>query len=271
MVCLEQRMVFQRNMIHHTPLVQIHLNINSGCLCGLAFRLQLKDIKENRGREYDILKILDELETISEYTELRLNLNLFIHEDYNSQILSNLKEIPINSDDVVFFYYSGHGYRDDDKDTRENPWPNLHITLEDKGIDHRTITEILEANKPKLLFSLVNSCNKITKSGIELVKNGLGYRTGSELLRKENYKKLFLETSGVIISSSAIPGQFSYRKPNAGTLFLDALLTSLHEEVEEVEYPDWEIIFQRTAEKTQVASKGKQYPQYELYLYCPAP
>ena len=220
--------------------------------------------ENNVGREHDVMKMIDELEKISEYTGLKLDLTLYIHEEYNSKLLTKLEKISVNQDDVLFFYYSGHGYRESDKPPEENPWPNIHIDLEKKGIDHKVITEILQEKGPRLLFSLVNSCNNITDEKIELVRRGVSFEKPSSV--QENYKKLFLEHSGTIVSSSSIPGQYSYRNPEKGTLYLEGFLNALHEEVKREGELSWEAIFLRTIDNVQLMSNNKQIPQYKISL-----
>jgi hypothetical protein len=214
--------------------------------------------EENRGREHDVYKMADEMEAISKHTGLNLNLNVYIHEDYNSQILDKLQNIEVKPDDVLFFYYSGHGYRDSDK---TSPWPNLVISLEDLGVDFQTITTILKEKNPRLLLAMANSCNKSVSQKIELLKKGIDFTSKERI--QENYKKLFLDQAGAVISSSSLPGQYSYRRPETGTLYLEAFLAALHEEVKGKE-AHWESIFKQTVKKTLELSKGKQKPQYEL-------
>lgn len=231
--------------------------------------------EENVGREHDVLKILDELETISSLTGLKLNLNMYIHEEYNSQILDKLENVIVEPDDILFFYYSGHGYRDNKNDQDQSFWPNFHITLENKGVDYQRITEILQEKRPRLLFSLANSCNKTLNRDIEIVKRKLSSnvaiiswnnRKASVSNIKGKYQKLFLETSGVLISSSSMPGEYSYRSPRTGSIYLDAFLNSLHEAPEDDD-SCWESIFQEVIQKTNEATKGRQNPQVEMTLF----
>ena len=171
------------------------------------------------------------------------------------------------------FFYTGHGYRYDDK---ESPWPHLLISIEDQGIDHAIITEILESKNPKLLFSLVSSCNKTLNRIVKSIHphEQQLYLAALNTFQEEpsplsslqaNYRKLFLNTSGTIISSSATPGQYSYRNRNTGTLYLNALLDSLHESALAPE-SDWNAIFDSTIKKTIDLTNGRQTPQYALYL-----
>ena len=126
-------------------------------------------IEKNLGRKSDVQKILEELEVISELTGLKLDLTLYIHEEYNDELLNRLENINVNPDDVLFFFYSGHGFRDSHKDPHDQPWPNIKIDLQKKGIDQTTITEILMNKGARILFSLVNSCNKTIKEHVELI------------------------------------------------------------------------------------------------------
>lgn len=224
--------------------------------------------ENNRGRDHDVDKIMKEIEKISQNIQLEINYHIYVNEEYNSEILEKLDHIQIHNDDVVIFYYTGHGYREHDKDKISNPWPNLHIGLEGKGIDHYLITQLLESKQPKLLLSLVSCCNKETSCPIDLIckefppSDFLEVDAFQENFTKDNYRKLFLETSGVIISSSSLPGEYSYRSPSEGTLYLDAFIEALHEETENNAVCDWISVFEKTIDHTRLKSKGKQTPQY---------
>lgn len=265
----------------------IPASADAGHLIGVVIANTLPR-EDNIGREYDVLKIIAELEVISEETELPLDLHLYIHEEFNSDILSKLEDVIVDSDDVLFFYFSGHGYRSYDKDSVKNPWPNLLIGSEDKGVDHELITEVLESKGARLFLSIVNSCNRNLRREIELVKRTKRLsdslkpcfgvcqapflKKGEEnaiidpFSKGENYRKLFLDTSGVIISSSSKPGQYSFRKKDEGTVYLEAFLQSLHTHVGGAKKPDWQSIFIETVRKTTERSRGKQIPQYTLHF-----
>lgn len=229
----------------------------------------------NIGREHDIQNMLYEMDSIAQLTGLSFTPYIFIHENYNSELLDNLEKITINDDDVVFFFYSGHGYREYDKDPVINPWPNLEITLEEKGIDHQVINEIFEEKNPRLLLSIVNSCNTKVHRQIELVKRKQTFMVDppqfENNLKELKYRLLFLETRGKIIASSSIPGQVSYRDRETGSIYLNSLLDVIHEESKHEEITTWEVIFQRTSdlvyEKTEKKYKGPQVTQYLIEVY----
>ena len=61
--------------------------------------------EDNVGREYDVLKMVEELETISINTGLDLDLTLCMDEEYNHEILTKLQDLPVNPTDVLFFLY----------------------------------------------------------------------------------------------------------------------------------------------------------------------
>lgn len=231
--------------------------------------------ESNLGREFDVQNMLDEMETIASITGLEFTPYIYIHEEYNSDLLNKLENIPVNDDDVVFFFYSGHGFREYDKDPEINPWPNIHISLENKGIDHEVITNLFEQKNPRLLLSIVNSCNRKIRGSIELLKRSNSFMIDSPLIENDlklmNYRSLFLESRGKIVASSAIPGQVSYRNREYGSVFVNSLLSSLHEETETQELTNWDVIFQLTSDKvydkTKSCFKGAQVAQYQIVIF----
>lgn len=228
------------------------------------------DVKDiGPGVVQNINHMTEEVKLIAKHTELNLELRMFTGSQYNSQLLKNLKSLNIQSDDVVIFYYSGHGYRTHDKD---NIWPNIWISNENKGIDQQVITNLLAKKNPRFLLSLVNSCNSYVEWDIPYAKMITKSMTPDTLV-SENYRKLFLETQGVIMSSSSSPGEYSWINLYHGDFYTNTFLESLHNEVNREEIPDWEAIFQITIDKTLQNAlhwvKTEQTPQFQFIPNCP--
>ena len=79
---------------------------------------------------------------------------------------------------------------------------------------------------------------------------------------KANYRKLFLETSGVIVASSSHPGEFSWAWIDRGSCFTLAFLNCLEKEVRQADGTEWAIIFEGATRKVE----DLQMPQYILSI-----
>lgn len=211
--------------------------------------------------EADLNRVRAELHRAAYYTKLNVREKLFVDYQVDANVLSWLQNYPVNQDDVVFLFFSGHGYRTDSKEG--NVWPNLYFTPANRGIDFYQLTQIIKEKHPKLMIAIADCCNNVLPEAYapQLIKNyslALSYRKPHV---KNNYQKLFLHSYGTVIASSSIPGQYSWGTKSGG-LFTLALFESLSEEVNSFS-PRWDALFTR-AMTTVVDRDVGQTPQYEL-------
>jgi hypothetical protein len=195
------------------------------------------------------------LEKISKYTGLDIKRHIFIGHDLKfKRIDSFFRTLSFARDDVVVFYFSGHGYRNQKK---EDPWPYLCLSEEHISLDFSQITEILIGKNPRLLLSMADCCNNY----IELLSDSLTKEECAPQLVgvvKQNYRRLFLETDGAIVVSSSLPGEFSWAWPYRGSCFTLAFFDALKREVRHPEGTEWAIVLEKAGESV----KDLQTPQY---------
>ncbi len=190
----------------------------------------------------DFQKVRAEAQKISSYTGLRLKEVTLKGKDVRPAVLlRKMEQLRVNEDDVVFFYFSGHGYRTSDKEG--NPWPNLFFSLVSEGIDFSFVAKELQEKKPRLLLLLADVCNSFVPDAWAppLVYKAFGGAAPDQEVIKANYRSLFLETSGTVMITSSEVGEYSYATPEGG-LFTLEFLKSLNKAVKSTEYPDWELI-----------------------------
>lgn len=70
--------------------------------------------------EADYRNIRKEIKRISKYTKLKARIKRFTGKKVDSDFLDTVKKLKVKSDDVVLFYWSGHGMR---FESQEDPWP----------------------------------------------------------------------------------------------------------------------------------------------------
>lgn len=210
----------------------------------------------------DKIKIEEEVQIIAQKTRLALNL---VPIDYTKEgIREAIAGLKIAENDVIFFYFTGHGYRYEAQE-HCGKYPYLYLTkteeqLYDAGICLDEINEQLKAKKPRLLISLADCCNNILPYEEPIAMN--------PTLIGQAYKKLFLNSEGYIIGTSSLPGQFSYATNNGG-YFTNGFLESMREiasrstDHREV---SWENVLNRTRTKTILYSSSKQNPQYDIVV-----
>lgn len=220
----------------------------------LHFILIADTIDENIGEsvKLDVKRIVEEVNNISRYTGMELKSSILQGSKANyketARLLNNLR---VGKDDAVFFYFSGHGYRTVEKGN--NPWPDLNFAgYNMEGIDFSLIVEQLVKKQPRFILAVADSCNSYIESGwMTTYKAAKRKGFDDERIQKENYRQLFVFSNGLVMAAGAIPGEYSYALPN-GSLFTEALVDSIHEEVLTAPTNDvsWKVLMQRAQEKS---------------------
>jgi len=198
-----------------------------------------------------------EAKAIAKQSGMTLSELIFQKKSVNRTLLERIDEYPINSDDTVLFYFSGHGYRTPSKG--DNIWPNLFFTSERRGVDFYAIVQRLRQKGPRLLIAIADACNNLIPDPFApplLVK-------GNRVRR--NYKMLFADSSGSILISGCLPEQYSWCTRQGG-IYTRAFLLSLHIEVHAKE-PDWQVLLERASLSVMKWEELNQTPQFELSLY----
>lgn len=171
--------------------------------------------------QLDAQKIESYAQIVAGYTGMELHYTTFFSgKRLPQQILKHLAELEANEDDVILFYYSGHGYR---TVTKENDWPNLYFTEAGAGIDIDLITSLLQSKKAHLSIILVDCCNTALADFLAppLVKSAAPYR---DAFLEQGYRKLFVETDGLIMITSSQARQNAYSIGGFGSFYTDAFL-----------------------------------------------
>ncbi|RKZ63221.1 MAG: hypothetical protein DRR08_04055 [Candidatus Parabeggiatoa sp. nov. 2] len=186
---------------------------------------------------------------ISQHTGILLTGGSISGNDVNkSQILSVVEGLSVGPEDIVIYYYSGHGH---------NPggtaWPAM--VLEGGSLPLKTVREKLKAKGPRLLIVMADTCN-----GFSNRRTFNASRAGG---KKANYEYLFLKHKGVITASSSEPGEYSWGNEQIGGLFTDALLNSLNQELV-ASNPSWKAIMKGATKPLQGGSSKPQHPQVKL-------
>jgi len=186
-----------------------------------------------------------ELYLASNYTGLELVEHIYSEKEATSQFLKDMKKLKVDRNDVVIFYWAGHGYRTESKD---NPWPSFSFANEWKGVDLNYVSQLLISKRPRLLLSWADTCNSYLP---EYAAPPLAHKTHfaaadipAEVV-KANYEALFLDSEGAYIASSSIPGQYSWYKIVGGGYFTNSLIASLQHEVHRMEGTDWSYVLER--------------------------
>jgi len=224
---------------------------------------------DNIGRsvEVDLVNLRKLVGTITENTGLTANLQTFqgnqlgVKENSTDQIKQALQTLNVGPQDVVMFYYSGHGGR---KRDQESKWPLLAVagsaTRLNQMLDLNWVINTLQQMRPRLWIAIADACNSVV--------DRLPYLPAKAIKNPDHYKKLFLDYQGHIIASSSKAGQYSYGSAEVGGLYTHIWLDNLNQELSAAtSTPDWKALMQRADKPIRLSQANKvQQPQSEVQV-----
>ena len=160
------------------------------------------------GSSKDKVLINDLASRVSDITNMALNKHVFSKND--TRIVSTVKSLNVGTDDVIWFYYSGHGRNSGDG------WPMF--VGGNKNYKLTAIHEAIKTKAARLKIVMFDCCNIGSTTNAWSRNNNL---TPTAL------GLLFQKSRGTIMVSGADAGQFGYGSPNAGGLFTTSFIESL--------------------------------------------
>ena len=207
----------------------------------------------------DLKHIKKELQSIASATSMNLRTKVLNGTHLTKEQVSHWADNSnIQSDDVVFFYFTGHGLRTSKNQTI---WPCIYFPPKKEIVDFCEIIDELTSKRAALCIIIADCCNNFVKAPTFLAQKAyLKPKNENHIASKHMYKQLFTNTQGVIIASGSTPGKRSWCTQK-GSIFTNALISSLKHELEESD-PRWE----RILNKTKVICQNFQKPQFHLYI-----
>jgi len=212
-----------------------------------------------------------EIKEVANVLDLNYREAILSGDDFNLYYLWNiLEKLETSSDDIIFFFYIGHGIHKPEIDSR---WPQLSFAKsnQDKSLELISFSEIikrLEAKHPRLLIGIAEACNALDGRTEYYEDEILGLASlGYTQRDQERLRELYILSEGTVLSSSSEPGQKSYVSSQGGyfsSAFIDAQkdLTSVSD------YADWTTLLEKTKLRTQslarlkIKNPRRQTPQY---------
>jgi|GEM_PF-1553503 hypothetical protein len=225
------------------------------------------DMKESAQRAADRTMEMNNMRSFCQNiaTALGYRQDIRCHSDNeftSTQFIRDVESMAVGPDDIVVFFYNGHGCNWDDDD-----WP--HMCFRDKQYWQTTAYEILQerCGNAKLLLSIACCCNMDSRGRA-------GYDWGHEYGFDNNkVRALFTGFYGKqkIVTSSSIRGQYSYSWASGNRLG-SIYGISLREAISEILNPasslepTWENALSLAQRKTLYYTDQKQKPQYAIHV-----
>ncbi len=170
-----------------------------------------------------------------------------------------IRSIPAESNDIILFYFSGHGIRT--KEIR-SPFPILALQQGEQFVESSVIKQALSRKKARLILIITDCCN-----GFLLPKRFFtpttSFKHNNEYNKNlvENLRSLFLKTKGQLIATAAKPGTNAIGFVPIGGLFTNMLIKSMVSLGEKKNQANWKMILSETKQGCKAFS---QEPYYEI-------
>jgi hypothetical protein len=200
---------------------------------------------------------------IAANTGLRLQFQSLSGNDLTIQNAWNtLNQLEVASDDVIYFFYSGHGIN-----VGSSKWPVLLFDHQSPD-PYMTFDQVVALLQPKiasLLIVIADCCNNYMDSSSHPLPEFLPRQ--SSALEQQNFKRLFLESQGTILASSSLAGQASLGAEGQGALFTNTFIDTFISLAQSRTDLTWSTVFSQSTSdtKAEAALYGyQQDPQYEI-------
>ncbi|MDR3268475.1 MAG: caspase family protein [Tannerella sp.] len=170
-----------------------------------------------------------------------------------------LQDLNCGPQDIVFFYYSGHGGRAyDDK----SKFPQLSLSPGDAGLmPLYRIDEMMASKHPKFRIIMADCCNSYVPGITPKDKDLGGAKSVLKDQTAEIYQNLFGRLHGSIVVSSSQAGETSSAVDDGGAFTL-CFLKELQKIVAGNSRPDWNALLNNT--KTETYNWRSHTPVYDI-------
>ena len=213
------------------------------------------------GTVVDMNNISALLDKISQNTGMPLNKIVITGTsgNLNSAFLTaTINNLAVGADDVVMFYYSGHGGANEN--AGGSRWP-LMVFSESDLPDFAQVSESIRARGPRFVLTMADCCNNYSWQA----KTAPIVPRGSQ----DAYSALFLTPRGHLYMSAASPGEFSLGGDDGG-MFTNQFLLHFYAQVD-AGNSDWSSIVQKGTVEVQNMDPDTGevtvfHPQYDLSI-----
>jgi hypothetical protein len=183
----------------------------------------------------DKRKMTAEFEGIAQVLDIGISKHIIDGEYFSKQnVLSVINQIQPNPNDVILFYYSGHGFRWRNQD---DGYPQLFLkTNKYDGLSSETsmslasVYQTLVTKGARLTIVLGDCCNSEVQMEQVTNANFLTMRATRDY-QLDNLSELILNSSGSVIATAASPGEAAYCNQSNGGFFTNSFLQAFRQEI----------------------------------------
>lgn len=178
---------------------------------------------------------LDQIREFLQVVQARGEINVSIEQIRDDgfsckTILATVSKLKVSPDDVILFYYAGHGFR---TGTTPTKFPDFDCrrSASDPTAGMSGVVSRLLSQKPRLLIAIADACNKEAAPSF-FSRAGPPELAGPDL--KLALRRLFLQYKGALLMSGSIPGEYSYYsvvEESLGGYFSNQLMKALYQKI----------------------------------------
>lgn len=187
--------------------------------------------------EKDLSSMSKRLDSIATKIGYQMHLVVMSNQNFNSKALeSTLQQLSCNPDDIIFFYYTAHGYSPTEKN--ESKFPYLYLK-DNNSFSLEGVHQQFVGKKARLCITMGDCCNNLIPNLLlkqsRHITRGITTTQDAEILAK-----LFLGYRGSIIMSSAEKGKKAVADPLKGGYYTFAWLEAIRQASYNNVTIDWE-------------------------------
>lgn len=217
-------------------LVAVVLWLGSVSAAGAASMhavLAIESLDPTVGRSAEVDRMLMQRELRGAATAAGLDYIETVIDGYalNAEnVLAAIARMQVGSDDVVVFYYSGHGGRKRDRTSR---FPLLDIRYANGSLlDVDTAKDAVVRNSPRLAVVISDACNSVIGESSSRSRPIAPAAVGA--------RRLWRDWRGLVQMTAATPGEFAWGNDSGGKFTL-ALIEAMHD-VSAIEDANWDLL-----------------------------
>ncbi|WP_188929137.1 caspase family protein [Dyadobacter endophyticus] len=236
-------------------LTMIMLTISQLCNAQSFYAILVADTKDpslGASCEKDLEEMSGTLRHISKkieynYREITCNQDKF----GKGGIQEAISKIQCKPEDIIFFYYTGHGIN---TNAEKSNFPILY--LKDENLELETVHRLLKEKKPRFCLTLGDCCNNLlagtrTMRTARPVVRGIRVTDDTQIARK-----LFLEANGDLLISSARKGEKATAHPNEGSFYSNTWIQALAYAEGHNTHVSWETLLADAENRLQASLKS---------------
>lgn len=261
-----------------------------------------KDSYQHLAFRKDVENIQNSFSYLSSVTKVPIYIKILTTDNQTltrSHVMHWIRKEPIAHDDIVIFYYTGHGAREPKSPTI---WPFgcfLDEKYNEEGVEFSKLLTELFSRNAALYLALFDCCNVTYPYNVLSRSAPPGSAPPDEKILFElsglndelvaaGCQELFFKSRGIIIASGASPSESGWSNPShvpneQGGVFTKALLNNFFKEVQSSK-PMWSHVLKKTREVSRNETKKARYqkplvndffnrphchqtPQYKIFLH----